>query len=128
MAVHVQTTNFSIDSDKSNSEVIINEEVKSLEYLSFIKIFRIFRVFRLAKILRRVKAMRKILNGVNKSIVNIGFAVMLLFIFIILCIVRWQRLERCQLISSQLYSKNDSDNGEIELSDNNPDINTDNYV
>ena len=55
----------------------------------------------------------------NLDILTVPGYVVLLFIFIILCIVRWQRLERCQLISSQLYSKNDSDNGEIELTDNN---------
>ena len=60
----------------------------------------------------------------NLDILAVPGYVVALFIFIILCIVRWQRLERCQIISGQLYGKNTSNNGEIELNDKKPIVKT----
>jgi len=80
--------------NKSIDAVLIKEEVAAtgipefnVGNLEFLKIFRILRVFRLAKVLRRVKAMRKILLGINKSINNIMFTIILLFLFIIIYVL-----------------------------------------
>jgi len=58
-----------------------------ISQFSILKIFRLFRVFRLAKILKRVKAIRLIILGVNKSMKNILYAVLLLFLFIIIFVL-----------------------------------------
>lgn len=79
-----------ISTDKYQN-ININPFIKTnsidLSQLSILKVFRIFRVFRLAKVLRRVKAMRNIIIGINRSISNILYTVALLFLFIIIYVL-----------------------------------------
>jgi hypothetical protein len=52
--------------------------------LAFLRVFRIFRVVRIMKVLKKIDTMRLIMRGIMQSILNVGYIliIMILFIFI----------------------------------------------
>jgi hypothetical protein len=52
--------------------------------LGFLRVFRIFRVIRLMKVLKKIKTMRLIMSGISESIVNVGYVVLILIMFILI--------------------------------------------
>ena len=55
-----------------------------LKSLSVLRIFRIFRVLRLAKLLKNIKTMRKIISSMARSIENVMYILLLLFLSIVI--------------------------------------------
>jgi hypothetical protein len=61
-----------------------NSIASQLSFLRVLRVFRIFRVIRLAKVLRKIKAMGDIIRGISRSLNDLKYNMLILFIFILI--------------------------------------------